>query len=92
LVLQVHVRRSINQKAGDETASQEKDVKSNLAGGNGLPRVRKSKLLVVDLAGSERLDKSGMLVILYKSELISVLLFCLAGPSLEFLSSIHFRV
>ncbi|RQO94125.1 hypothetical protein POPTR_008G035400v4 [Populus trichocarpa] len=58
-ILMVHVRRSINQKAGDETASQEKDVKSNLAGGNGLPRVRKSKLLVVDLAGSERLDKSG---------------------------------
>jgi hypothetical protein len=38
LILQVHARRSINQKAGDETVSQEKDVKSNLVGGNGLPR------------------------------------------------------
>jgi len=92
LVLQVRARRSINQKAGDETVSQEKDVKSNLVGGNGLPRVRKSKLLIVDLVESERIAKSGMLVILYKSELISVLLFCLAGPSLEFLSSMHFRV
>ncbi|CAN1785575.1 Kinesin-like protein KIN-UC [Linum perenne] len=26
---------------------------------NGLPRVRKSKMLIVDLAGSERIDKSG---------------------------------
>jgi len=69
LVLQVYVRRSINQKAEDETTSQEKDVKSNLSGGNGIPRVRKSKLLIVDLAGSERLDKSGMLVILSKSKL-----------------------
>ncbi|KAG6760399.1 hypothetical protein POTOM_036917 [Populus tomentosa] len=59
LVLQVSVRRSINQKAEDDTTSQEKDVKSNLSGGNGIPRVRKSKLLIVDLAGSERLDKSG---------------------------------
>ncbi|KAF9674909.1 hypothetical protein SADUNF_Sadunf10G0176400 [Salix dunnii] len=57
--IQVHVRRSINQKAEDATTSQEKDVKSNLSGGNGIPRVRKSKLLIVDLAGSERLDKSG---------------------------------
>ena len=69
MVLQVYVRRSINQKAEDETTSQEKDVKSNISGGNGIPRVRKSKLLIVDLAGSERLDKSGMLVILYKSKL-----------------------
>ncbi|KAL9351461.1 hypothetical protein Peur_054141 [Populus x canadensis] len=58
-ILMVYVRRSINQKAEDETTSQEKDVKSNLSGGNGIPRVRKSKLLIVDLAGSERLDKSG---------------------------------
>ncbi|KAJ6986823.1 kinesin-like protein KIN-UC [Populus alba x Populus x berolinensis] len=58
-ILMVHARRSINQKAGDETVSQEKDVKSNLVGGNGLPRVRKSKLLIVDLAGSETLEKSG---------------------------------
>ncbi|KAJ6717627.1 KINESIN-LIKE PROTEIN [Salix purpurea] len=58
-ILMVHVRRSINQKAEDATTSQENDVKSNLSGGNGIPRVRKSKLLIVDLAGSERLDKSG---------------------------------
>ncbi|CAK7325416.1 unnamed protein product [Dovyalis caffra] len=58
-ILMVYVRRSLNQKAEDEIASQEKDVKSNLAGCNGIPRVRKSKLLIVDLAGSERLDKSG---------------------------------
>ncbi|KAH8497339.1 hypothetical protein H0E87_019857 [Populus deltoides] len=58
-ILMVYVRRSINQKAEDETTSQEKDVKSNLSDGNGIPRVRKSKLLIVDLAGSERLDKSG---------------------------------
>ncbi|KAJ6892465.1 kinesin-like protein KIN-UC isoform X2 [Populus alba x Populus x berolinensis] len=58
-ILMVYVRRSVNQKAEDETTSEEKDVKSNLSGGNGIPRVRKSKLLIVDLAGSERLDKSG---------------------------------
>ncbi|KAJ6720233.1 CENTROMERE PROTEIN E [Salix viminalis] len=58
-ILMVQVRRSINQKAEDATTSQENDVKSNLSGGNGIPRVRKSKLLIVDLAGSERLDKSG---------------------------------
>ncbi|KAL9365569.1 hypothetical protein Peur_043442 [Populus x canadensis] len=58
-ILMVRARRSINQKAGDETVSQEKDVKSNLVGGNGLPRVRKSKLLIVDLVESERIAKSG---------------------------------
>ena len=78
----MHLRRSINQKAEDATTSQEKDVKSNLSGGNGTPRVRKSKLLIVDLAGSERLDKSGMLVILCSQSHQCVHLFCLAGTQL----------
>ncbi|XP_057991778.1 kinesin-like protein KIN-UC isoform X2 [Hevea brasiliensis] len=55
-ILMVYVRRSIHQKL-DEINSQ--DMTTDLAGGNGIPRVRKSKLLIVDLAGSERLDKSG---------------------------------
>lgn len=84
MVLQVHVRRSINQKAEDATTSQENDVKSNLSGGNGIPRVRKSKLLIVDLAGSERLDKSGMLVILYSQSYQCLHLFCLASVRIFF--------
>ncbi|XP_025014956.1 kinesin-like protein KIN-UC isoform X2 [Ricinus communis] len=56
-ILMVYVRRSIHQKLEDETTSQ--DSKSDLPSSNGIPRVRKGKLLIVDLAGSERLDKSG---------------------------------
>ncbi|XP_020536971.1 kinesin-like protein KIN-UC isoform X2 [Jatropha curcas] len=55
-ILMVYVRRSIHQNV-DEINSQ--DEKTELPGINGIPRVRKSKLLLVDLAGSERLDKSG---------------------------------
>ncbi|KAL3579364.1 hypothetical protein D5086_020868 [Populus alba] len=56
-------RHAANTKQNTESSRSHailmKDVKSNLSGGNGIPRVRKSKLLIVDLAGSERLDKSG---------------------------------
>uniref|UniRef100_A0A2C9VY08 Kinesin-like protein n=1 Tax=Manihot esculenta TaxID=3983 RepID=A0A2C9VY08_MANES len=55
-ILMVYVRRSIHQKV-DEINAQ--GTMTDLVGGNGIPRVRKSKLLIVDLAGSERLDKSG---------------------------------
>nr|XP_023912109.1 kinesin-like protein KIN-UC isoform X3 [Quercus suber] len=58
-ILMVHIRRSIHEKVNDEINSQEKGTKSDLFDGNGIPIVRKSKLLIVDLAGSERIDKSG---------------------------------
>ena len=45
------------------TASQgnANDHAIDILGGNGIPMIRKSKLLVVDLAGSERINKSGLL-------------------------------
>lgn len=45
------------------TASQVNmnDNAVDILGGNGIPMIRKSKLLVVDLAGSERINKSGLL-------------------------------
>ncbi|CAN1780271.1 Kinesin-like protein KIN-UC, partial [Linum perenne] len=52
-ILVVFVRRSVTEKVEDETG-----VVPDLPR-NGLPRVRKSKMLIVDLAGSERIDKSG---------------------------------
>ncbi|KAM3698379.1 hypothetical protein ACB098_06G184300 [Castanea mollissima] len=58
-ILMVHIRRSVHEKGNDEINSQEKGTKSDLFDGNGIPIVRKSKLLIVDLAGSERIDKSG---------------------------------
>ncbi|KAJ8766097.1 hypothetical protein K2173_020613 [Erythroxylum novogranatense] len=58
-ILMVYVRRPIHQDAEDEIFPRDEDRSSDLTGGNGIPRVRKSKLLIVDLAGSERLDKSG---------------------------------
>uniref|UniRef100_A0A5B7C3W1 Protein ARMADILLO REPEAT KINESIN1 n=1 Tax=Davidia involucrata TaxID=16924 RepID=A0A5B7C3W1_DAVIN len=58
-ILMVYVRRSAHEKEANDISSQEKDTKSDLPGGHGIPTVRKSKLLIVDLAGSERLDKSG---------------------------------
>ncbi|XP_050250046.1 kinesin-like protein KIN-UC isoform X1 [Quercus robur] len=58
-ILMVHIRRSVHEKVNDEINSQEKGTKSDLFDGNGIPIVRKSKLLIVDLAGSERIDKSG---------------------------------
>ncbi|KAL4621528.1 hypothetical protein ACB092_06G234800 [Castanea dentata] len=58
-ILMVHIRRSVHEKGNDEIDSQEKGTKSDLFDGNGIPIVRKSKLLIVDLAGSERIDKSG---------------------------------
>lgn len=57
--VQVFVRRSVQEKSTDEITSQEK------ASGNGLPIIRRSKLLIVDLAGSERVDKSGASSTLY---------------------------
>ncbi|KAL5735028.1 hypothetical protein ACOSP7_032889 [Xanthoceras sorbifolium] len=57
-ILMVHIRRAIHDKS-DEITSHGKETRSDLLGGNSIPRVRKSKLLIVDLAGSERLDKSG---------------------------------
>lgn len=66
LILQVYVRRHAHEKEETEFSLQVKDTRSDLpTAGNGIPTVRKSKLLIVDLAGSERLDKSGMLVINY---------------------------
>lgn len=35
-------------------------AKPESLGDKGIPRVRKSKLLIVDLAGSERINKSGL--------------------------------
>ncbi|XP_061996612.1 kinesin-like protein KIN-UC isoform X1 [Rosa rugosa] len=52
-ILMVFIRRSVEDKSTDEIISQEK------ASRNGLPIIRRSKLLIVDLAGSERVDKSG---------------------------------
>ncbi|KFK34726.1 hypothetical protein AALP_AA5G184400 [Arabis alpina] len=49
-ILTVHVRRAMNEKAETGTKS---------LGDKGIPKVRKSKLLIVDLAGSERINKSG---------------------------------
>ncbi|XP_057979199.1 kinesin-like protein KIN-UC isoform X2 [Malania oleifera] len=58
-ILMVNVRRSFSERVDNEIVSQEKHIKRELYGGNGIHTVRKSKLLIVDLAGSERLDKSG---------------------------------
>lgn len=58
-ILMVFVRKSINENVKDQVFSQEKVTRSGIPGSNGIPTVRKSKLLIVDLAGSERLDKSG---------------------------------
>ncbi|KAK9283707.1 hypothetical protein L1049_011957 [Liquidambar formosana] len=58
-ILMVSVRRSFNEKVEYEVSSQEKDTRNGISGGNVIPTVRKSKLLIVDLAGSERIDKSG---------------------------------
>lgn len=54
--MQVYVRRAMNEKA--ETGT--KSPKPESLGDRGIPRVRKSKLLIVDLAGSERINKSGL--------------------------------
>ncbi|CAA7039629.1 unnamed protein product [Microthlaspi erraticum] len=51
-ILTVHVRRAMNEKTDPGT-------KPEALGDKGIPRVRKSKLLIVDLAGSERINKSG---------------------------------
>ncbi|KAM7265673.1 hypothetical protein ACFE04_003356 [Oxalis oulophora] len=58
-ILMVYVRRSANRKTEDEITSQEKDINSRSPHAEGVPIVRKSKLLIVDLAGSERVNKSG---------------------------------
>lgn len=55
----------MHEKVNDEINSQEKGTKSDLFDGNGIPIVRKSKLLIVDLAGSERIDKSGLSFIVF---------------------------
>ncbi|PON34472.1 Kinesin-like protein [Trema orientale] len=55
-ILIVNVRRPVRENVKDGLISQEKDSSSS---SNGIPIVRKSKLLIVDLAGSERVDKSG---------------------------------
>ncbi|KAM6584399.1 hypothetical protein CsatB_011401 [Cannabis sativa] len=55
-ILMVTVRRPVNENVKDGLNLQEK-VSSPSS--NGVPIVRKSKLLIVDLAGSERVDKSG---------------------------------
>lgn len=59
-VLQVNVRRPVHENVKDGDTSLEKVSSSST---NGIPIVRKSKLLIVDLAGSERVDKSGLLLI-----------------------------
>ena len=58
---QVYVRRAVSKRNEDMTASQgnANDHAIDILGGNGIPMIRKSKLLVVDLAGSERINKSG---------------------------------
>ena len=58
------MRRSFNEKVEYEV-SQEKDTRNGISGGNVIPTVRKSKLLIVDLAGSERIDKSGLLFLMW---------------------------
>ncbi|PON32787.1 Kinesin-like protein [Parasponia andersonii] len=55
-ILIVNVRRPVHENVKDGLISQEKVSSSS---SNGIPIVRKSKLLIVDLAGSERVDKSG---------------------------------
>ncbi|KAJ4895845.1 Armadillo/beta-catenin repeat family protein / kinesin motor family protein [Raphanus sativus] len=54
-ILTVYVRRAMNEK----TETGTKSPKPESLGDRGIPRVRKSKLLIVDLAGSERINKSG---------------------------------
>ena len=46
-------------------ASQGNDNAVDILGGNGVPMIRKSKLLIVDLAGSERINKSGLFFFFY---------------------------
>ncbi|VVB05707.1 unnamed protein product [Arabis nemorensis] len=57
-ILTVHVRRAMNEKAEMGTKSRDKEAKPESMD-KGIPKVRKSKLLIVDLAGSERINKSG---------------------------------
>ncbi|XP_022134077.1 kinesin-like protein KIN-UC isoform X2 [Momordica charantia] len=58
-ILMVYVRRAVSKRIEDRTISLENDNAVDVLGGDGIPIVRKSKLLVVDLAGSERINKSG---------------------------------
>ncbi|KAG7016334.1 Kinesin-like protein KIN-UC [Cucurbita argyrosperma subsp. argyrosperma] len=58
-ILMVYVRRAISKRIEDMTASHGNDNAVDILGGNGVPMIRKSKLLIVDLAGSERINKSG---------------------------------
>ncbi|XP_024013548.1 kinesin-like protein KIN-UC isoform X2 [Eutrema salsugineum] len=58
-ILTVYVRRAMHEKAETGTKSRDKEAKPESLGDKGIPRVRKSKLLIVDLAGSERINKSG---------------------------------
>ncbi|XP_043702999.1 kinesin-like protein KIN-UB isoform X6 [Telopea speciosissima] len=58
-ILMVFVQRPAQGKVENELSSQESECGSDLASGNGVPTLLKSKLLIVDLAGSERIDKSG---------------------------------
>ncbi|CAH2064098.1 unnamed protein product [Thlaspi arvense] len=58
-ILTVHVRRAMNEKAETGTKTRDKEAKPESLGDKGIPKVRKSKLLIVDLAGSERINKSG---------------------------------
>ncbi|XP_038885517.1 kinesin-like protein KIN-UC [Benincasa hispida] len=60
-ILMVYVRRAVSKRNEDMTAFQGNvnDHAIDILGGNGIPMIRKSKLLVVDLAGSERINKSG---------------------------------
>ncbi|XP_022923750.1 kinesin-like protein KIN-UC isoform X1 [Cucurbita moschata] len=58
-ILMVYVRRAASKKNEDMATTQGHDHTVDFLGGNGIPMIRKSKLLVVDLAGSERINKSG---------------------------------
>ncbi|KAL5569393.1 hypothetical protein UlMin_025968 [Ulmus minor] len=58
-ILMVCVRRPVRENVYNGITSGENVSRTNSSGSNGIPKVRKSKLLIVDLAGSERLDKSG---------------------------------
>ncbi|XP_058083017.1 kinesin-like protein KIN-UA isoform X2 [Magnolia sinica] len=58
-ILMVYIQKPSKGKVENELSTLANSTGNDLPGGDGVPVVLKSKLLIVDLAGSERIDKSG---------------------------------
>ncbi|KAL5981789.1 hypothetical protein ACLOJK_015853 [Asimina triloba] len=58
-ILMVYVQKPAKGEVENAISSLTNNTQTYFPGGDGVPVVRRSKLLIVDLAGSERVDKSG---------------------------------